>query len=396
MLTAALLTFSVPATASGGTVSEHPVEYTPHVLDGDVQAFAVVGDTVVVGGDFTSVADAAQAHTYERWFLFAFSLSSGRVLPFQPFLDGPVLCLEAGPGNTVYVGGRFHGGLTQLDLDTGQPVAGFQASLDTGDVRAMAWTESGLYVGGAFSAINGTKRSGLARLDPVTGAVDGWDPKLKAPELGGVKVDALAATPRGDRLAVAGALTRVGGEYRVQLAMLDLTGATPRLADWWTDAYNKPCHAGFDTYIRGIAFSPDSSYLVIVSTGRMNAQDKLCDSAARFETYERGEQVPTWSNHTGSDSLYAVAISDSTVYVGGHQRWMNNPYGHDAPGPGAVSRPGLAAIDPDTGLATNWNPTRTRGVGVKAFALTNRGLLVGSDTDELAHEYHGRLGMFPR
>ncbi len=61
-----------------------------------------------------------------------------------------------------------------------------------------------------------------------------------------------------------------------------------------------------------------------------------------------------------------------------------------------MSRPGLAAIDPDTGLATNWNPTRTRGVGVKAFALTNRGLLVGSDTDELAHEYHGRLGMFPR
>jgi hypothetical protein len=60
-----------------------------------------------------------------------------------------------------------------------------------------------------------------------------------------------------------------------------------------------------------------------------------------------------------------------------------------------VDRVGLASIDPETGRATSWNPTRSRGVGVRAFALTAHGLLVGSDTDILAHEYHGRIGLFP-
>jgi hypothetical protein len=35
-------------------------------------------------------------------------------------------------------------------------------------------------------------------------------------------------------------------------------------------------------------------------------------------------------------------------------------------------------------------------VGVRAFAITPLGLLVGSDTDELGREYHGRVGLFPR
>jgi hypothetical protein len=34
-------------------------------------------------------------------------------------------------------------------------------------------------------------------------------------------------------------------------------------------------------------------------------------------------------------------------------------------------------------------------VGVRVFVVTPRGLLVGSDTDRLGQEYHGRIGMFP-
>ena len=33
--------------------------------------------------------------------------------------------------------------------------------------------------------------------------------------------------------------------------------------------------------------------------------------------------------------------------------------------------------------------------GVRAFVVCPQGLLVGSDTDELGNEYHGRIGLFP-
>jgi hypothetical protein len=88
-------------------------------------------------------------------------------------------------------------------------------------------------------------------------------------------------------------------------------------------------------------------------------------------------------------------VTGSAVYVGGHQQWLNNPKGRKNAGPGAVSRPGIGAIDPATGLALAWNPTSARGVGVEALVATSSGLLVGDDTTELGKQYHARLGMFP-
>nr|BFE85622.1 hypothetical protein GCM10020093_082230 [Planobispora longispora] len=111
---------------------------------------------------------------------------------------------------------------------------------------------------------------------------------------------------------------------------------------------------------------------MVVTSGGPGGPRRLCDSAARFETYARGETGPTWVNFTGGDSLYSVAVTGAAVYVGGHQRWLDNPGGSDSAGPGAVERPGIGAIHPVTGKALSWNPTRERGIGVKAF-LAHRG-----------------------
>ena len=149
--------------------------------------------------------------------------------------------------------------------------------------------------------------------------------------------------------------------------------------------------------MRLVKVSPDGSYFGGAATGRASAPAKLCDSAARFETDGGGRHNPVWVQRTGGDSLYAVAVTGVAVYLGGHERYFDNPNGTDdkGPGPGAVSRPGIGAVSPATGRALSWNPTRTRGVGVRAFLVTRGGLLVGSDTDQLGHEYHGRVGMFP-
>jgi hypothetical protein len=391
--------------AQAAIVSVNPVDYTPHVLDGTVWSLALVGDTVVVGGSFTKVADSTKRQTFARKNVFAYGLSDGVVRPFAPNVDGAVYAVTAGPGGTVYLGGAFktvngtaQRGLARVSVADGSRIATFGAKINWGDVRALAVSRNYLYAGGTFSAINATTRVGLARMNPVSGAVDpGFDARLSAPGLSRTRVEHFDISPDGTRLVAIGALLKSGAAERTQIAMFDVTGRTAALTSWFTDAYKPECMQGFDTYLRQVKFSPDGKYLVVAATGRASSPTKLCDSAARFEVAGSGRHNPTWVQRTGGDSLYAVAVTGAAVYVGGHQRYLDNPYGSDkgGPGPGAVSRVGIGAISPSTGRALSWNPTRARGVGVRAFLVTPGGLTVGSDTDQLGREYHGRIGMFP-
>nr|WP_062340649.1 delta-60 repeat domain-containing protein [Herbidospora sakaeratensis] len=374
-------------------VSPNPVNHTPHVLDGIVNAFALVGNTVVVGGEFSSVKSGTS--TLRRTNLFAFDLTTGRISPFAPFLDGAVNALAAGADGTVYAGGSFSRGLAAFSVPSGVPVASFGGAAYGGEITSLVRRGAHLYVGGDFSHIGRAQRTALARLDAATGAVD---PAFTVAVGGGrsegdPKVHAMAATK--DRLILDGSFTTLGGQPRDQLGQIDLK--TGRVARWRTNAYAPHCRDGFPSYVRGLDVSPDGSYFVVVTTGGAAPKTgKLCDTAARFETYAKGANVkPTWVNHTGGDSLYSVAITGAAVYVGGHQRWMDNPLGKDSAGPGAVAREGIAALHPRTGKALGFNPGRERGIGVKAFLPVKKGLLVGSDTTKLGHEYHARVGMFP-
>jgi hypothetical protein len=407
VLVAAAVACAHPAEADmpqSTIVSTNPVDWTPHVLDGTVWSMTVVGDTVVVGGAFTKVADSSRHNTYARKNIFAFDANTGGIRSFAPAVDGAVYALTPGADDTVYAGGAFKSvngaaqrGLARLGLN-GQRVSSFGAKINWGDVRALQARGNFLYAGGTFSAINDVNRAALARMNATTGAVDtGFDARLSAPGLSRTRVEHFDISPNGRQLVAIGALLRSGSYDRTQIAMFDVSGPTAALTSWYTDAYKPACMKGFDTYLRQVKFSPDGSYFVVAATGRASSPDRLCDSAARFETGGSGRHNPTWVQRTGGDSLYAVAVTGSVIYLGGHQRYFDNPYGTDAkgPGPGAVSRPGIGAVSPTTGRALPWNPTRSRGVGVRVFVVTSRGLFVGSDTDQLGHEYHGRVGMFP-
>jgi hypothetical protein len=403
---AATLAGVVPAVAQvaqPAVVSADPVDWTPHVLDGTAHAIAVVGDTVVVGGSFSAVA-SADGFQYRRDYLLAFGASDGTLRRFAPRLDGPVYALAAGPDGTVYAGGAFRTvngiaqrGLTRLSLATGARVTGFTANVNWGDVRALAASGRWLYAGGTFSAVNRVPRIGLARLDAASGAVDtGFDAALAgATAEQRVRVEDFALAPGGQRLVVAGAFARAAGAARVQVALLDTSGPRAVAVNWYTDTYRDTCDAGYETYLRGVDFAPDGSYFVVVTTGNASGPTRPCDTAARFDVAGVGPHSPAWVNHTGGNTLLSVAVTGTAVYVGGHQQWLDNPQGNKTAGPGAVSRPGIGAIDPRTGRALPWNPTRSRGVGVRAFLATAGGLWVGSDTDRLGNEYHGRIGMFP-
>src|SRR4051812_7494732 len=211
VLVAAAVACAHPAQADpaqSAVVSANPVDFTPHVLDGTVWSMALVGDTVVVGGAFTKVADSSRRHTYARKNVFAFGLSDGEIRSFAPEVDGAVYSLAAGENSTVYAGGAFKSvngtaqrGITRLYLGSGERVSSFAAKINWGDVRALQARGSMLYVGGTFSAISGANRDALARLNATTGAADtGFDTKLTAPGLSRTRVEHFDISPDGRRL----------------------------------------------------------------------------------------------------------------------------------------------------------------------------------------------------
>jgi hypothetical protein len=386
-------------------VSADPANTTPNVLDGQVNAIARAGGKMIVGGSFTQVRRGGGA-IMTRNNVFAFDPATGAIdTSFAPSLNGAVNALEpAADGQSVFVGGAFtsvNGAtvnrLTKLAVSNGQRLTAFAANA-SGLVRDLALRGGRLFVGGNFGTIKGQGRARLAAVNEATGNVD---PNLNLPfsgthNGGTTNVFKLDVNPAGTRLVAIGNFTAVGGVARRQVAVLDVTAGGPAaVASWQTDRFADACASVFDTYMRDVDVSPDGAYFVIVTTGAYRA-GRLCDTASRWETGASGSGLqPTWVSYTGGDTMWSVGVTGTAVYVGGHQRWHNNPFRGDAPGAGAVPREGIAALDPVNGLPFSWNPGRTRGVGVFALYATAEGLWVGSDTEQLGGEFHARLGMFP-
>jgi hypothetical protein len=387
-------------------VSANPADWTPHVLDGKVDAIVQVGNKIVAGGLFTRVASAAAPATaIPRSNIFAFDAATGAIdSRFAPALDGQVESLAVAPdGLHVFAGGSFtkingvaQKSLVKLRLSDGARITAFKGRTSA-RVKDMAISGGRLYIGGTFKTVNGVARTALAALDPVTGALSAdLNLAFTGPRTGTVNVDKLDITPDGARLIAIGNWTYVAGLRRDQIVMLDLTTGPVTVGSWATTRYQQQCSASFDTYMRDVDVSPDGSWFAVVSTGAYRA-GSLCDTAARWETAATGPgQQPTWVDYTGGDTLYSVAITGTAVYVGGHQRWMNNSFASDKAGPGAVAREGIAALDPVNGLPLSWNPGRDRGVGVFALVATAQGLWIGSDTERIGrYERHARIAFMP-
>lgn len=287
--------------------------------------------------------------------------------------------------------------VVKIDAVTGAVVTQFKAA---GDLKVMdvALANNRLYVSGQFEEINGVTRPGLAAVDLTTGAVDqNVNIPFTTPIKGPMNVRNIDVTPDGSRLVAIGNFKFANGQDRFQIAVVDLTTSPATLANWQTNRFKDSCNSVFNTYMRDLDISPDGSYFVVTTTGSYaGGPPKLCDSVSRWELTQTGSALnPSWVDYAGGDTTTAVEITGGVVYTGGHQRWVNNPYKGDAAGPGTYPVEGLAALAPDNGVPFTWNPTRERGYGVTAFVPTATGLWVGSDTDILHGEFHGRIGFFP-
>jgi hypothetical protein len=409
----ATLATLTPASAGSVTqatvVSEDPANVTPNVLPDSavsaptVLAFGRRAGTIFAGGTFHSVENAAGTATVTRHNVVAFDADTGSIRPFAPRVDGTVWSIQR-YHKAVFLGGEFttvngvaRHAVVKVNARTGKVVKGFTAPISTGSVNQVRMAHGQLLVGGNFPGK-------LIALDPRTGQNTGY---LTLPIEGSVASNAgatdiyrFAVSPDESRLVAIGNFTSVAGQERWRAFMLNLGAKSATLNPWWYPPLKKMCQATtIPSYLKDVDFSPDSSYFILVASGFVpqsgGVGSDVCDAAARFETDMASPARPTWINYTGGDTLQSTEATGAVVYVQGHQRWLDNPFGRNSAGPGAVSREGIGAIDPDTGKALSWNPGKTRGIGGKDLMATPAGLWVGSDGAYFNGEFRSRIAFCP-
>ena len=290
--------------------------------------------------------------------------------------------------------------MAKLNLSNGQRITAFTARAD-GRVKDMVLRNGKLYIAGGFSHVNNIVRNRLAAVDATTGVLDTTFNIPVTQSRDGVSnpsVYAMAADPAGTKLMIIGNFTNVGGQSRWQVAMINLTTTPASVANWQTERYGnrRPAPGAFDTYMRDVAFSPDGSYFAIVTTGayragRRSATPQPAGSPTPREAIcsPPGWTTPAATRSTASPSP-APPFTPAATSAG-----RTTPSPETGPAPARLTREGIVALDPATGLALSWNPGRARGVGAFVLYPTEQGLWLGSDTDRVAWETHRKLALFP-
>jgi hypothetical protein len=232
------------AAAHETVVSDNPVDWTPHVLDGKVRGIATVGDTTVAVGDFTQVREQGSSNVITRELIFAFDSAGHISSTFVPEVTGNEIydVIPTGDGQSVYIAGAFTkvngqgrtARVARLDVTTGEVVRTFRAPSFNNRATALELVGDKLYVSGAFTQVGGAPRTLLTALDATTGADTGsMNLAFSGTWNGGkLRVDEMTVGANNTRLVAIGNFRTVAGQTRSQIAMIDISGANAVLDCW--------------------------------------------------------------------------------------------------------------------------------------------------------------------
>ncbi|MCX7047590.1 MAG: hypothetical protein NTX50_19160, partial [Candidatus Sumerlaeota bacterium] len=316
-----------------------------------VYALAVSGTTVYAGGSFETIGGEARKR-------IAALDSSGAATAWNPNADWGVYALAVS-GTTVYAGGYFStiGGRRRnhiAAIDSSGAATAWDPNADW-TVYALAISGTTVYTGGSFTSIGGQARNHIAALDAnSTGTATAWNPNA----LGTV----ISLAVSGSTVYAGGGFTSIGGLPRNRIAALDASGAP---TDWNPDA---------DHSIYALAVSGTMVYAGGCFTSIGGQPRNLIAALDANSTGTTTAWNPNATGYGYTSSVTALAVSGTTVYVGGRFDWI-----------GGKRRYSIAALDANsTGVATAWDAMAYKkgdfyGAHIYALAVSGSTVYAGGE-----------------
>jgi hypothetical protein len=404
------------AAASNGTVpsgpaSPNPVTGTPALAPTgtteQIRQVVACNGVMYAVGSFTQITgfNGTSTQTFTRNNIFSFSQSAPyTVTSWTPSTNGVVNSIQlTGDCKHAFIGGKF----TEVD---GSPASNIADIRTYNNSMVQSWGHSAnklvdtilrtptnhLLVGGQFTSINGSSKKYYVSLNLTNGKDDGYlnlhisgTYVFSGSGTSNTEVYNQQLSPDGGHVLAEGTFTKVESNARQQIFMLNL-GTHGNVSTWYSNEFNAFCADKHPFYVKSAAWAPDMSAVYVADTGFVPHGSKLpgglCDAVAAFPATRKGGLKHTWINYTGCDSLYSAAADTSTVYVGGHERWANNPSACNQAGPGAIPAPGLGGFTHSGSLLTTSGGStglysRGRGLGADQIYRTSAGIWIASDNE---------------
>ncbi|WP_456696777.1 fibrinogen-like YCDxxxxGGGW domain-containing protein [Aeromicrobium sp. P5_D10] len=373
----------------------------------EVQAFAQIGNTMYVGGNFTTVQKGAAATGTDKVaqaYLAAFDATTGEFIrSFTPQLNSHVKALKALPGGRLAVGGEFtqadgtaRSGLVVVNATTGRLDPTWTTNLQNNStggavsVRGLDTDGTYLYLTGAFTHFvkpGTTTRyaKGGARVLISTGVADNnWNPEFNGTGT------ALDVSEDKTRVYFAGYFTTArGGTVADRAAAFTTQAGAPRVTPTWQPTFST---AGSARYQQAI--------------GQVGSKVWLGGSQHSMFSYNTSTFALENKHITkaGGD-VQAITAGNGLVFAGCHcENWnYSDTAAYDSTSPGSTNVTWtqadkvyyVAAHDAVTGdLAQEWTPEmRARGGrGVWALQVADDGTLWAGGTLTSSVKENGQNG----
>ncbi len=315
-------------------------------LDGGVLAIGVSGSNVYLGGYFTIVGGAARNYA-------AAVGTDGTLTSWNPDLNNRVNAIGVS-GSNVYLGGNFTtvGGATRnraAAVGTDGALTSWNPNLNS-DVNAIGVSGSNVYLGGYFTTVGGAARNYAAAVG-TDGTLTSWNPNLNN------RVTAIGVS--GSNVYLGGDFTTVGAATRNGAAAVTTDGAGT-LTDW---------NPNLNNIVRAIGVSGSNVYL----GGEFSTVGGTARNYAAAVTTDGAGTLTDW-NPNLSDYVFAIGVSGSTVYLGGEFSTV-----------GGTTRNGAAAVGTD-GALSSWNPNLNNivgAIGVYAIGVSGSNVYLGGEFSDV-------------